>query len=135
MRAPDIPPRAQAALGGLLLLGSLWLPWYTASGDSGNAWQVFTGLDYTLAVLALSAVTGAALSLKLRAWTIWTTISLGGALATIAIAARILYPPDNAGIDLDPTVGPFIGLMAALAILTSLGGAKRDWERDRIGSW
>ena len=53
---PDISPRAQAALGGLLLLGCLWLPWYTADGDSGDAWQAFTGLDYTLAVLAIAAV-------------------------------------------------------------------------------
>ena len=96
MTVPDISPRAQATLGGLLLLGCLWLPWYTASGDSGDAWQAFSGLDYTLAVLAISAITGAALSLKLKAWTIWTTISLGGGLATVAISARILYPPDYA---------------------------------------
>ena len=125
MRRPDIPPQVRAALGGAILLGSLWLPWYTANGDSGTAWQVFTGLDYTLAVLAISALTGAALSLKLKAWTIWSTISLGGGLAVIAISARILYPPPNGGIDLDPTVGPFIGLAGALAILTSLGGATR----------
>ena len=49
--------RAMAALGGLALLGSLWLPWYTANGDSGTAWQTFSGLDYTLAVLAISART------------------------------------------------------------------------------
>jgi hypothetical protein len=127
MRGTDIPPRAQAAAGGLLLLGSLWLPWYTANGDSGTAWQTFTGLDYTLAVLAISALTGAALSLKLRAWTIWSTISLGGGLAVVAISARILYPPPNAGIDLDPSVGPFLGLIGALAILTSLGGARREF--------
>ena len=80
---PDISPRAQAAAGGLLLLGCLWLPWYTASGDTGDAWQAFSGLDYTLAVLAVGAITGAALSLWLRAWTIWTTISLGGGLAVV----------------------------------------------------
>ena len=125
MKRPDIPPQAQAALGGAVLLGSLWLPWYSANGDSGSAWQVFTGLDYTLAVLAISAVTGAALSLKLKAWTIWSTVSLGGGLAVIEISARILYPPPNSGIDLDPTVGPFVGLIGALAILTSLGGAAR----------
>jgi hypothetical protein len=117
-----------AALGGLALLGSLWLPWYTANGDSGTAWQVFTGLDYTLAVLALSAVTGAALSLKLKAWTIWSTISLGGGLAVVAISARILYPPPNGGLDLDPSFGPFVGLIGAVAILTTLGGARRELE-------
>ena len=125
MKWPDIPPQPQAALGGAALLGSLWLPWYTANGDSGSAWQVFTGLDYTLAVLAIGAVSGAALSLKLKAWTIWSTVSLGGGLAVIAISARILYPPPNGGIDLDPTVGSFVGLLGALAILTSLGGATR----------
>ena len=128
MRRPDISPQFQAALGGALLLGSLWLPWYTASGDSGTAWQTFSGLDYTLAVLAISALTGAALSLKLRAWTIWSTISLGGGLAVVAIAARILYPPPNAGIDLDPSLGSFVGLIGAVAILTSLGGARREWS-------
>ena len=128
MRRPDIPAQAQAALGGAVLLGSLWLPWYTANGDSGSAWQVFTGLDYTLAVLAISALVGAALSLRVKAWTIWSTVSLGGGLAVIAISARILYPPPNGGIDLDPTVGPFIGLIGALAILTTLGAARRELE-------
>ena len=128
MRRTDIPPQLQAALGGAVLLGSLWLPWYTANGDSGTAWQVFTGLDYTLAVLAISALTGAALSLKLKAWTIWSTISLGGGLAVVAISARILYPPPNGGIDLDPSIGPFVGLIGAVAVLTSLGGAQREWR-------
>ena len=125
MNRPGIPPQAQAALGGALLLGSLWLPWYTANGDSGTAWQVFTGLDYTLAVLAISALAGAALSLRLKAWTIWSTTSLGGGLAVIAISARIIYPPPNGGIDLDPSVGPFVGVIGALAILTTLGSATR----------
>ena len=47
----------------------------------------------------------------------------------MAISARILYPPDNAGVDLDPSFGPFVGLIGALAILTSLGAAKREWEQ------
>lgn len=131
MTLPDISPRAHATLGGVLLLGCLWLPWYTASGDSGDAWQAFSGLDYTLAVLAIAAITGAAVSLRLNAWTIWTTISLGGGLAVVAISARILYPPDNAGIDLDPTIGPFVGLIGAVAILTSLSGARRAGFGDR----
>ncbi len=128
MNRPDIPPQAQAALGGALLLGSLWLPWYTANGDSGTAWQVFTGLDYTLAVLAISALAGAGLSLRLKAWTIWSTISLGGGLAVVAISARILYPPPNGGIDLDPTFGAVAGLIGAVAILTTLTAARRDWR-------
>lgn len=128
MSRPDIPPQLRAALGGAILLASLWLPWYTANGDSGTAWQVFTGLDYTLAVLAISALTGAALSLKLKAWTIWSTIALGGGLAVVAISARILYPPPNGGIDLDPSIGPFVGLIGAVAVLTSLGGAQREWR-------
>jgi hypothetical protein len=124
--------RARSALGGLALLGSLWLPWYTAGGDSGDAWQAFDGLDATLAALAVMAIGGACLSFALRAWTLWTTISLGGALATIAISARILYPPDGVGVDLDPSFGPFIGLIGAVVILTSLGAAKREWESPSI---
>jgi hypothetical protein len=117
-----------AAVGGLALLGSLWLPWYTAGGESGDAWQAFDGLDFTLAALALTAIGGAALSFVLRSWTIWTTISLGGALATIAVFARLVYPPDNTGFDLDPSIGPFIGLAGAVVMLTSLSAAKREWE-------
>ena len=126
MTSLDVPPAVQAALGGALLLGSLWLPWYTANGESGDAWQVFTGLDYTLAALAVTALAGAALSLRLNAWTIWTTVSLGGGLAVVAVFARILYPPENGGIDLDPAIGPFVGLAGAVAILTSLGAARRE---------
>ncbi len=80
-------------------------------------------------MLAISALTGAVLSLKLKAWTIWSTISLGGGLAVVAISARILYPPPNGGIDLDPTFGPLVGLIGAVAILTSLSGARGEWER------
>ena len=47
----------------------------------------------------------------------------------MAIFARILYPPDNPGANLDPSIGPFVGLIGAIAILTSLGAAKRDWEQ------
>ena len=122
----DVSPQLQATLGGAVLLGSLWLPWYTANGESGDAWQVFTGLDYTLAALAITALAGAALSLRLRAWTIWSAVSLGGGLAVVAVFARILYPPENDGIDLDPTIGPFVGLVGAVAILTSLGAARRE---------
>ena len=118
-----------AALGGLALLGSLWLPWYTSAGDSGDAWQAFDGLDVTLAALALIAIGGAALSFGLRSWTLWTTISLGGALATIAVSARIIYPPDNAGGDLDPSFGPFVGLVGAVVMLTSLSAARREFEQ------
>ncbi len=120
--------RAMAAVGGLALLGSLWLPWYTAAGDSGDAWQAFDGLDATLAALAITAAGGALLSFVLRAWTLWTTISLAGAFATIAISARILYPPEGTGADLDPTFGPFVGLAAAIVVLTSLSAAKSEWE-------
>lgn len=129
MRGLDISPAVQAALGGALLLASLWLPWYTANGANGDAWQVFTGLDYTLAALAVTALAGAVLSLRLKAWTIWTTVSLGGGLAVVAVFARILYPPENGGIDLDPTIGPFVGLVGAVAILTSLGAARRELGR------
>ncbi len=117
-----------AALGGLALLGSLWLPWYTAGGASGDAWQAFDGLDVTLAALAIVAIAGACLSFALRSWTLWTTISLGGALATIAISARILYPPDNTGVDLDPSIGPFVGLVGAVVVLTSLSAARGEWD-------
>ncbi len=122
-------PRTLAALGGLILLGSLWFPWYTHEGaDSINAWQTFTGLDYTLAALALTAIAGTAISLRLKSWNLWSLISLSGALATIAIAARILYPPDIPGTDLDPTIGTLTALAGSVAMLASLGGASRDWE-------
>jgi hypothetical protein len=52
---------------GLVLFGSLWLPWFTTSeenpnsrlagasgGDGANAWQVFSSLDFLL-VLAATA--------------------------------------------------------------------------------
>lgn len=121
-------PRTLAALGGLTLLGALWLPWYTRQGtDSINAWQTFNGLDYTLAALAVTAIAGSAISLRLKSWNLWSLISLSGALATIAVAARILYPPDLPGADLDPTLGPLTALAGSVAMLVSLGGASRDW--------
>src|SRR4051794_17246555 len=44
------------ALAGLVLLISLWLPWYGVVGLNASGWQAFTFVDLLLALTALAAI-------------------------------------------------------------------------------
>src|SRR3954451_7424118 len=43
-------------LGGLVLLASLFLPWYSLDGVSATGWESFSVIDLLLAVAALCAI-------------------------------------------------------------------------------
>jgi hypothetical protein len=101
-----------AGLGGLLLLISLFLPWYGPGNVSG--WQALTVIDVLLALLALLAIAVPAVSVATRGpakpVAIAVIASALGWLAVLLVAIRLVFPPD----DLSLRYGAWLALVGAL---------------------
>lgn len=135
MDPSQLSPGAKAAGGaGILLLISMFLPWYEVSAsvagfsasDSGSAWQVFGLIDLVLFVTGAAAVGVAIASMqnKLGALPVpagQLLLGLGG-FATLLVVFRILNVPDGdipdgvEGIDIGRKFGLFVGLIATAAV-------------------
>jgi hypothetical protein len=115
-----------AGLGGLLLLVSLFLPWYGAtpqvtdgfargSGPVGTAWEVFSVIDVLLAVLALLAVAVPVVSVATRgpAKSIGTAV-IASALGWIAVLLVLFRLIDSPGTALHLRYGAWLALAGAL---------------------
>jgi hypothetical protein len=102
-----------AAVGGILLLVSLFLDWF----DPGvTAWTVFEIVDLLLAAIALAALVAAAASIDPRLPLDDRLLVPLGAVATLLVVhALIDHPP--AALGADPTEGAWLGLAGALLLL------------------
>ena len=113
-----------AALGGLLVLISLFLEWYDPAADAafrGNGitgWEAFEALDLVLAALALAVIATGAQALG-------TVGSLGGkallplgALLLIIVVVQIASPPPVAW-GADVAVGGWLALAGSLVVLAA----------------
>ena len=113
-----------AALGGLLVLISLFLEWYEPGNDAvfrGNGitgWEAFEALDLLLAAIALAVIATGAQSLG-------TIGSLGGkallplgALLLILVVVQIASPPPVAW-GADVGVGGWLALAGSLIVLAA----------------
>jgi hypothetical protein len=110
-----------AGVGGVVLLVSLFLGWYTveARDDGLTAWAAFGFVDVLLALvallgiaLALSQVFGRGPALPVALGVITTTLALAG---TLLLAYRILNQPgpnDQIGV----SAGAWLGLAASLGV-------------------
>jgi hypothetical protein len=109
-----------AALGGLLVLISLFLDWFEIRGLSSTGWRAFESLDLVLAALAIAAIaTGGAAFGAVAALNSRLLLPLGGALVLI-IAIQLISPPPGFW-EADPTTGAWMALAGALLVL--IGGA------------
>jgi hypothetical protein len=101
-----------AGLGGLLLLVSLFLPWY--GPDDVTGWQALTVIDVLLALLALVAIAVPVISVATRgpakAVGIQVIASAVGWLAVLLVAIRLVSAPD----DLSLRYGVWLALLGAL---------------------
>jgi hypothetical protein len=99
-----------AGLGGLILLVSLFLPWY----GSKSGWQALTVIDVLLALLALLAiavpVVSAAASGPAKPIAVAVLASAFGWIAVLLVAIRLVFPPD----DLSARYGAWLALAGAL---------------------
>ncbi len=117
---------------GLLLLITMFLPWYSVSAsfagfeasNSGNAWEVFGFIDIILFLTAIAAIAVAVMSAQNRAGAMplppgQLLLGLGG-LATLLVVFRVLSVPDGGidvdGVDVGRKFGLFLGLIAAAGV-------------------
>lgn len=124
-------------IGGVVLLISLFLDWISgvtitvgaaSLSTSGNAWDVFSGMDILMALVGLAAVvlTGAVAmgaTIKMQANAPWILGLLG--VGTIGWALGWDLENANAGL------GAWLGLAGAVAIAYGGLTAARDYEPAR----
>ena len=120
----------------LVLLGSLWLPWFTTSsdnpnsrlpggvkgGDSANAWQVFSTLDWLLvaACLAPFILTWIVARGHKLTWKPGEVTMIVGIVAFVLILCNgiILGRPGDS-VDIGLGIGYFVGLLGAGGMLVA----------------
>jgi hypothetical protein len=109
------------AIGGLGLLVSTFLPWYSFLGDSVTAWQAFSVTDLILAaaaVMGMSVAVCVLFRISVSYPVAGSSVAAGfGAVALILIVIRMISPP---GDHLDLDYGAWLGLLSAAAI--TIGG-------------
>jgi hypothetical protein len=116
-----------AAVGGVLLLVSLFLPWYGLQGADEihvSGWQAFNITDVLLALIALPAIAVPIVSVTATgpAKPIAAAViaSATGWLAVLLVGYKLLNPP-----------GPNEFIEARYGVWLALAGALIAW----IGSW
>ena len=120
----------------LVLLGSLWLPWFTTSsdnpnsrlpggvkgGDSANAWQVFATLDWLLvaACLAPFILTWIVARGHKLTWKPGEVTMIVGIVAFVLILCNgIILGKPEPGIEVGLGIGYFVGLLGSLGLLVA----------------
>jgi len=128
-----------SAAGGILLLVSMFLPWYavdaavdlpnrpggvTVRGEGVSAWEAFSVIDLVLvavAMVALSLIVARLAGLRAGAVPPGLIVAVAGAVCAGLILFRLLDPPNLAGAEVEGTevgrrLGAFFALLAAAAI-------------------
>ncbi len=120
--------------GAVVLLISLFLPWYSVSAslgpglakvsDSASAWQVLSYTDLLLflaSVAAIAAVVAVGMGKLPELPAPLSQILLGiSGVATLLVLFRLIFIPGNDGggiVDIGRSVGVFIALIAAAAMV------------------
>jgi hypothetical protein len=128
-RRPGLFYGGVAALGGLVLAESLFLPWYGVDvtvagaevGSRPSAWQAMSGKDVLLFLTAMIAV-GGGLAVLRRPELSPIPLAAGVAATLLCLLALIdlpepgvaALPGDTAGVGRE--IGGFVGLVAAAGI-------------------
>jgi hypothetical protein len=113
-----------AALGGLLLLVSLFLDWYTLATFTVTAWTAFEVWDLVLAALAIGVIVSAATHLGY-----WRgpTHSIGllvlGLAALVIVASQLINPPPSV---LHGGIGDGGWLALVAAVVMTAGAAMAE---------
>ena len=105
-------------LGGIVLLVSLFLPWYSLGGESATGWESFTVVDVIIALASLCAIAlpvvtavqrTAAVPQAFSASIVWVLM-----LAAVLAVIRLLNPPVD---DVSRDAGVWIAAIASLAVV------------------
>jgi hypothetical protein len=136
-----------AGISGLVLLVSLFLPWYApgsfegASSGTGyvsvaarTGWQSLGALDVVLAIVALSALAIPAVTAFYRAPAVplahQSLTTIAGGLALVLVLIRVLNMPDWAS---EREWGLWVALASALGVAAGSLIAMRDERLTREG--
>jgi hypothetical protein len=135
------PGDISAGVGGVVLLISLWLPWYGVSVDvrgfsastDASGWEVFSTIDIILFLVAVAAIalvaTKAAGQLPPDVPVPLVLLALGS-LALLLILYRLIDTPAPSDlpdeIDVSRKLGLFIGLIGAAGV--AYGGWRANME-------
>jgi hypothetical protein len=129
-----------AAIGGVVMLVALVLPWYSANGESATAWQTMAVDDVILAVAAVLAIAAAFVVALPRLYSLSVAATalaiLPAAVGLVVTIYRLISPAPEVDVSLD--VGAWLGLAAAAAIAVGAwtgakdeGPARRSAEAER----
>ncbi len=110
------------AVGGLGLLVSLFLAWYSVSENHITGWKAFSVTDIVLAAagaVALSVAICVLLRISVSYPVAGSSVATGiGFVSVVLIVIRMINPPGYGAVGLE--IGAWIGLASAVAI--TLGG-------------
>ena len=104
-------------LGGVVLLVSLFLPWYSLGGADATGWQALSIVDVIVALAALSAIAlpivaaaqrTAAVPQAMSSSIVWVLL-----LAAVLAVVRLANPPG----DLSRAAGAWIAVISSLALV------------------
>jgi hypothetical protein len=120
----------------LVLLLSLWLPWFTTSsenpnsrlpggvsdGDSANVWQVFSTLDWLLvaacaAPFILTWIIARGHSLTWKPGEVTMIVGIVAFMLILCNGIILGRPGDS--VDIGLAIGYFVGLLASLGLLAA----------------
>jgi hypothetical protein len=120
----------------LVLLGSLWLPWFTTSsdnpnsklpggatgGDSANAWQVFSTLDWLLvaacaAPFILTWIIARGHKLTWKPGEVTMIVGIVSFMLILCNGIILGRPGDS--VDISLAIGYFVALLASLGMLAA----------------
>jgi hypothetical protein len=123
--------RLVAAAGGVLLIGSLFLPWAEIEGVSRTGWELWTMADVFFLIVGAvaigAAITGGRFGLFRPDLSLNGATDILGIVATILIGWLLLFDfPEGASRE----IGAFLALIAAAAI----AGGAGDYRVLRGGS-
>lgn len=118
------------AAAGLVLLVSLFLPWYSVTGfgaADATAWQAFDVIDIALSLLAVGAVgvllVTAGPSTPSPGIAYQALLCIGAIVGSVLVLFRLLDPPE-AGLSRE--LGCYLGVVATAGIVVSCLVAMRD---------
>jgi phosphatidylglycerophosphate synthase len=125
------------AIAGVVLLASLFAPWYEGGGsgsESASGFEALAVLDILLALIAAGAVAllivTAAYRLPAVPLTFNTFVTLGGLFAIVLVLIRVSDLPDGT---VAREWGLWLGLVGALGIAAGSLVALRDERPSRPG--
>ena len=132
-----------AGFGAVLLIVSLFLPWYSAGGQNATAWETMSVNDILITLAALlvlaalvidSTESGAGISIAAL-----SVAAMPAAVALILVVYRVLSPAPD--IDVSLEIGAWLGLVGAIAtaggVLRGMrdeGPARRGGEKERVAA-